>query len=180
MNELDRQCLDAFPEWLRTLGEDARAVSKVIGDPSAPESTRRYLVGALNYLFKSLDLISDGIEDIGFLDDAFVLRVAADLARGENSDGFEGQAELMRLSGDVTLMRSLLDTLYPRLEAYVKRLRTATARGRSVDDILGDEALRGDFLNEVEGWAVSYEPPSFTRDEKNLVKLKSFLSTQLP
>ena len=31
-------------------------------------------------MFKSLDLIPDGLEGLGFLDDAFVLRVAAGLA----------------------------------------------------------------------------------------------------
>ncbi|MBM4359727.1 MAG: DUF1232 domain-containing protein [Deltaproteobacteria bacterium] len=180
MNELDRQCLEAFPGWLTNLGEDARAVSKLVADEALPESMRRYVTGALNYLFKSLDLISDGIEDIGFLDDAFVLRVAADLALAEAPEGSDKPAELVRFANDVGLLRSLLDTLHPRLEAYVKRLRTGTARGRSVDDILSDESLRGDFLNEVDGWATSYEAPAFARDEKNLVKLKSFLSTQLP
>ena len=44
----------------------------------------------------------------------------------------------------------------------------------------GEEGVRRDFLNEVTGWATSYEPPTFGRDEKNLVKLKSFLSAKLP
>lgn len=180
MSETNRQYLDAFPLWLRNLGDDARAVSKLVGDPSVSESTRRYLVGSLNYLFKSLDLISDGIEDIGFLDDAFVLRVAADLAIREAPEGSEASEPLSRLAADVPLIRGLLDSIHPRLEAYVARLRTGSARGRSVDDILNDDALRADFINEVEGWAVSYEAPTFSNDEKNLVKLRSFLATQLP
>ena len=180
MNELDRQCLDTFPEWLKSLGDDAKAASAVLQLEEAPESARRYLAGALNYLFKSLDLISDGIEDLGFLDDAFVLRVAAALAVEEAPELRDGAPVLARLTDDVALIRNLLEGLYPRLDAYVKRLRTGVARGRSVDDILSDEAVRRDFLNEVSGWSVSYEPPTFTRDEKTLVKLKSFLSTQLP
>jgi len=180
MNDVDRQCLDTFPQWLKSLGEDAKSASALLEDTFFPEGARRYLTGALNYLFKSLDLISDGIEDLGFLDDAFVLRVAAALALEEAPSLREAAPAVARLADDSALVRSLLDALYPRLEAYVKRLRTGTARGRAVDDILSDEAVRRDFLNEVSGWSVSYEAPTFTRDEKNLVKLKSFLSTQLP
>jgi hypothetical protein len=33
--------------------------------------------GLAQRIFKSLDLIPDGIEDLGFIDDAFVFRVAA-------------------------------------------------------------------------------------------------------
>lgn len=180
MNELDRQCLDTFPEWLRTLGSDAQELAALLEDAEAPEAARRYVTGALNYLFKSLDLISDGIEDLGFLDDAFVVRAAAALAAAEAPTLAQGSSVLTRLAGEATLIQTFLEGLYPRLEAYAKRLRTGSARGRSVDEILSDEAVRRDFLNEISGWAVSYEPPTFTRDEKNLVKLKSFLSTQLP
>jgi uncharacterized membrane protein YkvA (DUF1232 family) len=180
MNELERQCLDTFPEWLRTLGDDARSLAAVLEDPDAPEPVQRYAVASLNYLFKSLDLISDGIEDLGFLDDAFVLRVAAALAvEAAPAPGSHAET-LTRLAEDAKLVQTLLEGVYPRLVGYVQRLRTGSARGRSVDEILSDEAMRRDFLNEVAGWAVSYEPPSFTRDEKNLVKLKSFLTTQLP
>lgn len=180
MNDLDSRCLDRFPEWLRTLGDDATLLASVIDDPAAPESVRRYAAGALNYLFKSLDLISDGIEDLGFLDDAFVVRVAAALALGESPEAGAQTATLKALADDAKLIESMLDSVYPRLESYVMRLRTGTARGRTVDEILADEVIRRDFLNEVAGWASSYETPTFTRDEKNLVKLKSFLTTQLP
>ena len=37
-----------------------------------------------------------------------------------------------------------------------------------------------DCLQELRGWAASYEAPSFVRDEKNLVKLQSFLGAKLP
>jgi hypothetical protein len=74
----------------------------------------------------------------------------------------------------------LLGKDYARLEAYVKTLTRGAARGRTVDEILRDEQVRGAFLGEVTGWAASYQTPSFTRDEKNLVKLQSFLSAKLP
>ena len=77
MSELNTRCLDAFPEWLKTLPEDAVALSLLLDDESLPEPARRRVAGSLNYLFKSLDLIPDGIEDLGFLDDAFVIRPGA-------------------------------------------------------------------------------------------------------
>jgi uncharacterized membrane protein YkvA (DUF1232 family) len=180
MNDVDRRCLDTFPEWLRTLADDANDLAAAVGDGNAPEAVRRYATGALNYLFKSLDLISDGIEDLGYLDDAFVLRVAAALAVAEAPDAETQTPKVARLAADAKLIASLLGSDYARLETYVKRLKTGAARGRTVDDILGDDGVRRDFLNEVSGWSNSYEVPSFVRDEKNLVKLKSFLSAQLP
>ena len=36
------------------------------------------------------------------------------------------------------------------------------------------------FLSEVAAWAQSFQPPSFTRDPKTLIKLKAFLSAKLP
>jgi uncharacterized membrane protein YkvA (DUF1232 family) len=179
MNELQNRCLDTFPEWLRTLAADANELAKVLASTSAPEVTRRYVAGGLNYLFKSLDLIPDGIEDLGFLDDAFVIRVAAALALHE-VPGSREEPVLARLAGESKLISELLGKDHARLEAYVKTLTRGTARGRSVDEILHDEHARAAFLHEVSGWASSYETPSFSRDEKNLVKLQSFLGAKLP
>ena len=179
MSELHTRCLDTFPEWLRTLAADAGELAAVLSLPNVPESVQRYVVGCLNYLFKSLDLIPDGIEDLGFLDDAFVVRVAAALAIKGDPAARE-QPVLSRLAHDTALVSELLGKDYARLESYVKTLTRGSARGRSVDDILRDGEVRRAFLHEVAGWASSYETPSFTRDEKNLVKLQSFLGAKLP
>jgi len=181
MSDTDTKCLDTFPQWLRALSDDANDLAKAVGDESLPEPVRRYAVAGLNYLFKSLDLIPDGIEDLGYLDDAFVLRVAAKRAVVEAPGAEEKAPEVMRLSRDTALIAELLgEGDYGRLEVYVEKLKHGAARGRTVDEIISDEAVRRDFLNEVSGWASSYEAPSFTRDEKTLVKLKSFLSAKLP
>jgi len=176
MTELDSRCLEAFPNWLRTLGEDARALGALVESESNPEAVRRSATLALNYLFKSLDLIPDGIEDLGFIDDAFVFRVAAAKAA---SDG-AAEATVTRLAADVSLIRDFLADDFARLESYVASLAGASARGRSVDDIMGDATVRTEFVREVRAWADGYSEPSFQRDAKNLVKLKSFLSAKLP
>ena len=111
-----------------------------------------------------------------------MLRVAADLALREDTG--ETAAETLRpinvLANDCDMLREYLDKDYGRLEAYVKGLRKGAARGRSVDDILGDESVRGEFLSDVRGFAKSYESPSFSREEKNLIKLRAFFDAKLP
>jgi uncharacterized membrane protein YkvA (DUF1232 family) len=181
MTELDDRCLDAFPEWLRALGTDARALAEVVNDERLGDAVRRPLAGALNYLFKSLDLIPDGIEDLGFIDDAFVLRVAARTAVGADaSAGKLGDGTLARLAEQTALVREFLGDDFSRLERYVSGLHTSVVRGRSVDDILGDGSTRAELVSDVRSWSESYRAPSFSRDDKNLVKLRSFLSAKLP
>lgn len=180
MNDTEIRCLDTFPEWLRSLATDASALAQVVGDEQRPEPVRRLAAAGLNYLFKSLDLIPDGIEDLGYLDDAFVLRVACALALEEAPAAREGLPALAKLADDASLIAALLGDDYRRLVSYVRGLRVGTARGRTVDDVLGNEQTRREFLNELSGWTRSYEAPSFTRDEKNLVKLRSFLAAKLP
>jgi uncharacterized membrane protein YkvA (DUF1232 family) len=180
MNELQNRCLDTFPEWLRTLAGDALELAQLVASTGVPEGARRTVAGGLNYLFKSLDLIPDGIEDLGFLDDAFVLRVAAALAVAESPSAKNDHPVLGRLAGDAKLVEDLLGKDYARLETHVRGLAKGAARGRTVDEILGDDQVRNAFLHEVKGWAASYAAPTFTRDEKNLVKLQSFLSAKLP
>lgn len=177
MSELHARCLDVFPDWLRTLPKDATELSAIL-ESDAPTSTKRYAAGALNYLFKSLDLIPDGIEDLGFLDDAFVLRVAARHAATEQ--GADAPAIIGHLAEGAGLIEELLGADYARLSKYVTGLRSGAARGRTVDEIVDDATVRGAFMGELTAWASGYQPPSFTRDDKTLVKLTSFLSAKLP
>ena len=174
--------LDTFPAWLRSLGTDAEHLASLLGEKGLAAPAAQAVAGGLNYLFKSLDLIPDGIDDIGYLDDAFVLRVAADLAMREDTG--EADAEKLKnvnkLANDCDMVREFLGKDYARLESYVQGLRKGAARGRSVDDILGDESIRGEFLSDVRGFAKSYEAPGFSREEKNLIKLKAFFDAKLP
>ncbi len=180
MEELDARCLEAFPGWLRGLNVDSRALGELVESQGGSEAARRHLAGALNYLFKSLDLIPDGIEDLGFIDDAFVFRVASALALAEDPGLASGDSAVGRMAGDATLIREFLEDDYSRLEAYVRGLGQVSARGRSVDEVITDDSLRAELGREVRAWADAYEAPSFNRDEKTLVKLRAFLSAKLP
>jgi len=181
MTDIQSRCLDAFPQWLRALGDDARALAQLLEQGTLPEPVRRHVAGALNYLFKSLDLIPDGIEDLGFIDDAFVFRASAAAAASESDAGrLDKTGTLGRLSDEAALVREFLGADYARLERYVQSLQNSASRGRSVDDIVKDASSRSALVGEVTAWASSYASPSFARDEKNLIKLKSFLTTKLP
>jgi uncharacterized membrane protein YkvA (DUF1232 family) len=166
--------LDTFATWLTTLAEDASTLADAmkhdVGAGSAP------LVGGLNYLFKSLDLIPDGIEDLGYLDDAFVMRVAAKHAMeaGTQNPG------VAALAAQVSTIESFLGADYARLDAYVTNTRASAVRDRSPEQILNDEGIRSSFVGELAGWAGQYQAPSFTKQPRTLVKLRSFLSAKLP
>jgi uncharacterized membrane protein YkvA (DUF1232 family) len=174
ISESDSRYLDAFPAWLRSLPEDAVAFAAVVADGAAPDSLRRVLASSLNYLFKSLDLIPDGIEDLGFLDDAFVLRVAALSVEADDLP-----EAVMRLRVEATLVRDFLGADFDNLDRFVRGLGTSPVRGRTVEQIVSDADLASTFEGEVKGWAGGYHVPAFSRDTKNLVKLKSFFTAKL-
>ncbi len=178
MTDDDRRYLEAFPAWLTSLADDATALAVVLEAVGTPESARRKAACGLNYLFKSLDLVPDGIDDIGYLDDAFVLRVAARDALAAGGEDLDGRLE--KLAGEVALVQEFLGPDYERLHAYVDDLATGSTRGRSVEDIVHKADVRADLVRDVHGFARGYTAPSFTREEKTLVKLRSFLQARLP
>ena len=62
----------------------------------------------------------------------------------------------------------------------MRGLRRGAARGRSVADILAEAEVCSDLLADVRGFAKSYQSPSFSREEKNLIKLRAFFDAKLP
>ncbi len=178
----ESQYLDVFPAWLRSLGDDAESLAKLLSSEELPEPGRQALAGGVNYLFKSLDLVPDGIDDIGYLDDAFVLRVAAEHAMREDVSqlGAEQLRVLNQLAEEAATVRGFLGAEFPRLDAYVTGLRKTSARGRSVQDVLHAAQIQSAFLSDLRGFAQSYAAPSFSREEKNLVKLRAFFDAKLP
>lgn len=179
MESLSRDPLDLFPEWLAQLAGDIRIVASSMLDPNLNAEQRVWLAGGLNYLLKSVDLIPDGVEDLGYLDDAFVLRFAVREAFVVSP--FEGPslAELTRIAKEAEVVTEFLAADADKLTDYVSGLRIAKVRGRSPSDIGEDEGLAREVADDAASWAQSYSPPTFLRDEKTLVKLRAFLSTKL-
>jgi uncharacterized membrane protein YkvA (DUF1232 family) len=169
--------LEIFPQWLRRLGEDAAALVVAFPSVAADDAATRWLVAGVNYIFKSLDLIPDGVDDLGYMDDAFVVRVACALAVAERPGIRQGAIE--RLAEDARAVHDFLGPDYSRLETYVGGLRKGGARGRTVDEIVTTPEVLAVFLNELREWSAAYQAPNFTRDPKTLVKLRAFLSARL-
>ena len=182
MSERTTEFLERFPAFLQSLGQDAVALGELVDEQALPEVGRQILAGGLNYLFKTLDLIPDGIDDIGLLDDAFVLRMVSEQALAEGATDLKPDhlRVLNRIAEDMDVVGAFLGDDLPRMEAYVKSLRTGTARRRSAVDIVQDENVRREFLADLRGFAQSYRPPRFAREEKTLVKLRAFFDAKLP
>jgi len=140
---------------------------------------RIWLAAALNYLLKSVDLIPDGVEDLGFLDDAFVVRRAALEVLRQGGQAGEHYPDVGRLGSEAVDVNEFLGPHADRLGEYVSGLRIASVRGRSPSDIVEDENLASQVADEASSWAESYVGPAFLRDEKTLVKLRAFLATKL-
>jgi uncharacterized membrane protein YkvA (DUF1232 family) len=183
MSDVTEKCLDTFPSWLRSLGDDVSVVLAAAGSEGLPAHVKAQLVAGINYVFKSLDLIPDGIDDIGYLDDAFVLRVSANLIQEDlpESMGADHLAALQQLASQCDLIESFLGgEVYGRLRQYTHEQRRSAVRGRSAEDIAADPEIGREFASEVRTFVEGYDGPSFAREEKNLAKLRAFFEAKLP
>jgi uncharacterized membrane protein YkvA (DUF1232 family) len=181
MADAERSYLAAFSPWLASLGEDSRELARCLDNPAVPAQVRILVAGGLSYLLKSLDLVPDGAQDIGLLDDAFVLRIAASLATftpGAWADAEFG-ALIRRLAADADAVRSFLGPVYPRLLEYTRALAKSMARGRPIADLVVNDEARQGFLADIEAWASEYQAPAPLEDPTALLKLRSFLETRL-
>lgn len=187
MSELDSQCLAAFPEWLQRLPGDTRAFVQVLEADERPEAHRAQAAAALHHLVKSVDLVPQGIEELGFIETAFVLRAAAaGMIRGSDSgesgdDGAAGHEEpFATLAGEASLLEGFLGSDWPRFARYMASLDELVVRGRSVSTLLSDPDGRAELCARVGDWAASYRAPRFVADPKSLVKIRAFLNVKLP
>jgi uncharacterized membrane protein YkvA (DUF1232 family) len=178
----DPNFLERFSTWLRDLAVEAESLASLIEAASVPEPARLSMVAAVNYVFKSLDLIPDGIDDIGYLDDAFVLRVSAELAVQEELPELDPDKlqVLRRLAAEAEVVREFLGKDFARLYEYVKGLRKGSARGRPCTDIVRDDTMRAAFLQDLRNFCRTYEAPRFAQEEKTLLKLRAFFDAKLP
>lgn len=183
MNDVNEKCLELFQKWLETLGTDVQTIMEALKQDNLPPAAKRPLVGCLNYLFKALDLIPDGVEDIGYIDDAIIIRMAAKSAlEGDLGSVDEAmKSRLQQLADDMETVAEFLDQpLLERLEKYAAKLSRGAAKGRTVDEIIEESSTFESFSADVEKFVLDYIAPDFHSDENSLVKLKAFLDSKLP
>lgn len=173
-SELEVQLLDRFASWTSDLPNDVRTFASELENPDNPSAVRLALASALNYLVKSVDLIEDGIETLGYLDDAMVLRMALAGAKGAIPE------PLQPMRGDTGILLEFLGPLTGRFERFVEDLGQLSVRGQTAEALLADETALGELLVEVRSFAARYQTPVFRKEASLLVKLHSFLDAKLP
>jgi len=169
-----------FPRWIASMAEDVRALAAAVGRPELPKRLRAPLVGALNYLFRSLDIIPDWFPGLGFVDDAIILRVGAALAAAVDAGGAAGLDAVYKLGNEAELVKELLgEELDAKMLKYVESLPAQEVRGRSADTVLKDDQQLKDFLEEVAAFADDYKPATYEANDKYPEKLRLFVSGKL-
>ncbi len=176
MDATDERLLSAFSQSLVRLPDDVKALLAAINDPTLDPKVQRSLVCAANYLCKSLDLIDDGIEGLGYLDDALVLRLLCAQAQAAGSL----PEDLRSLAAEAQLVRSFLGPLNERCERFMESFQELSVRGRSVDAIVDDTSSRDELTSDLLDWAARYKAPHFVLDQLGLTKLRSFFAARLP
>jgi hypothetical protein len=163
------------------MGNEVRALADLLERQDVDRPTRRASAESLNYLLRSFDLIPEGLEDLGYLDDLFAFRVLAEQAVQADPDSSPRDPEgtLGRLAADAELLAEFLGEDFELLRAAALAASGTEAKGRSVDDLLEDPELRAGALTEVRAWSEGYAPPELSGGEHELVKLRSFLGTKL-
>lgn len=174
--DIEERAPELFRGYLDTLVADTRGILAAISRDDIPKQVRLRLIAGANYLFKSLDLIDEGVLGLGFLDDAFILRFCCSRARSLGAL----PEDLLVLAREAAAIRAFLGDLSPRFETFVKSLDEMVVRGRSPQMILDDGALRDELIAELEDWAQRHKTPTFVFDAHGLVKLRSFLNAKLP
>jgi uncharacterized membrane protein YkvA (DUF1232 family) len=80
--------LEQYGQWLEALGADVLGLcEELTAAGPEPVEARSLQVGVVNLVLASLDFLPDGVEELGYLSDAFVLRVACALAVREGAAG---------------------------------------------------------------------------------------------
>ena len=175
--------LDTLEAWLASLPDDIQCFRAIAADESIPAGARRVAAGIINYLFKSIDLIPDGIDDIGTIDDVMTLRLGAALIKAEEVERSQPEAgrTLRHLAEEVSVVREILGTdLHERFARYTSTLATVSSRGRSAQDIVENSQKLHEMSAEVGSFCTGYIIPQLEKSERTLIKLRAFLDTRLP
>lgn len=97
LESADLESLNAFSEWLKGMDRDVLDLCSLVDARHAPEAARRAGAESLTYLLHTLELIPDGVEELGYLEVSFAMRAFAErraalLAQGLESEELVGSA----------------------------------------------------------------------------------------
>lgn len=181
MTPSDASCLQTFSRWLADMPGEVRALCDVLDSPAesaeAPEHCRRASAESLSHLLRSLELIPDGVEALGYLENLFAFRaIMRDAAEGLDAipDGTS-----RRLAAEAELVVGFLGDDFGRLREAMQRAREHTRAGERASDLLDDAERRSAAIAQLRAWANAYRAPELAATEAELLKLRSFLRVRL-
>jgi len=180
--EVKNILLEKIPIWLKNLPEDLSYLMNLIETQDLEHDAKIALVTGLNYLFKTIDLIPDGLDEIGYIDDCIILRIVSREVVDKYGDRLNDEVfgRLKIMAGDVDILKPELgEELWSKLLNYVEELKEMPSKGRTSEDILKDKNTFNQFKTELMTFVDSYEGKVESIDEKTLVKLKAFLEAKL-
>jgi hypothetical protein len=175
------EALSTFGSWLSQLGGEADALCRLVEQEELPVAARRVGAESLNHLLWSVELIPEGLEALGHLEDSFAFRLLAQQALSAEPElaSADASGTLGRLAGEAQVLAEFLGAEdHARLGQLVTE-RAQRGRGCPVQDLLEPGDARAAALGEARSWSQSYRPPSFGAGEQDLVKLQAFLRTRL-
>lgn len=177
-NELER-----IKEWVDSLRQDVETVKTVVANDKVDEDARKFAAAALNYLVSRMDLVPDWNQDIGVIDDVFVLRVTLDLGSAYGLDEDLDAATLVdvgRLTNDVDAIEKFLGPeLYAKFRKHCARLSEEAVRGRTPEAIVADAGVRETLFAEIDDELLRMPAASFGNPEDVGVKVKAYLQHKL-
>lgn len=169
--------------WLQSLSSDIQTLREALLDRHVPPAAKRLIVSAMGYGLRALDLVPDQIAGgAGLADDCFVLRVAAELVMRHRIDNLPLPTlqKLSRLANDAATVRDFLGVEgYAALEAFVEKLPEQEFRGRTADQVISDEIIRGQFMREVADGQKDFKAPAELDPTRLESEVRTYLLTKL-
>ena len=174
--------IDVFKGWADTIRQDIEAFKALLESTKADEASRKLAGGALQYLVSKMDLIPDWNEGIGVIDDVMVLRVCAQLAQDHDRGALPTAAEVSfeRLANEADKITAFLGgPIYDKLKAYCAKLGDHKVRGRGVDQLMADAAVRKTFYTELDEELKKSVPIVVNDPVDAELRLKAYLTHKL-
>jgi hypothetical protein len=177
----DTTCLETFSRWLSDMPGEVTSLCDVLErpfeSPSELEPSRRASAESLAHLIRSIELIPDGVEALGYLENLFAFRaIMRDAAVGPDSLTDETSR---RLAAEAELVAEFLGDDFGRLREATERAREQTRDGQRASDLLEDAERRRAAVAQLREWARAYRAPELAPTEAEALKVRSFLRVRL-
>lgn len=177
----DTSCLETFSRWLAEMPGEVTALCDVLESPlespSVPEPCRRASAESLAHLIRSIEIIPDGVEALGYLENLFAFRtIMRDATAGADAAADETSR---RLAAESELVAEFLGDDFGRLREATERAREQTRDGQRASDLLDDAERRSAAVAQLRAWASAYRAPELAPTEAEALKVRSFLRVRL-